>query len=168
MTVHCPVWPFFIFFFTLAGASAMRPSSVQRLRRGVYEENLASYRVEFAKLRQKEKKGSSVLLSVQLDKTKELEALLAKRKAAYAATNFLKGYTIQVYMGSSRTAALKMQELASSVQSTYAPEINYRQPSYTVRFGFFSSRIEAYFVYLALVKKLPDAMIRPFLFSRKV
>jgi hypothetical protein len=153
--------------FTFIQAKPTHASVLKKIKKGLYQESLASHRLAFCKPVKKEKKVLQVPSIIQLDKTKELESLLLKRKMAYERTKSLKGFTIQVYMGKSRTAALQAQEKVSILQSTYVPELNYRQPNYTVRLGFFSNRLEAYIVYLTLVKKLPSAMIRPFTVTRK-
>jgi hypothetical protein len=46
------------------------------------------------------------------------------------------------------------------------PVVRYREPHYTVRFGFFVDKLEAYFKYVALHKKFPQAIIRPFSMDR--
>lgn len=165
MTICHLAWPFLISFVALMEAKGAHLSSLQKLKKGIYEEDLAPYRIEFCKRSKAPSKEPKAPLKAPLDQTQRLEELLAKRKAAYEGANCLKGYTIQVYMGDSRTAALKAQDLASTF--AYPPRFHYRQPHYTVQLGFFSNRLEAYFVYLTLVKKLPSAMIRPCMFTRQ-
>ncbi|WP_221179579.1 SPOR domain-containing protein [Candidatus Cardinium hertigii] len=142
-------------------------SHAWKLKKKHYEENLAPYRMEFCKRAKKEKKEPLLPLTMQWDQTQYLESLLAKRKIAYKRMNSLKFYTIQVYMGNSRAAALEAQELVRTLQSTYVPEFNYRQPYYTVRMGLFTDKLEAYFVYLTLIKRMPSAMIRPCMLTKE-
>jgi len=134
-------------------------SNWKLLKKGIYDENLAPYRIEYFKGPKAIKKRSSLPLICPLDQTSCLLDRLKQRKLAYAQLNWLKGYTIQLYTGSSRTAALKAQESVATY--AYPPKLHYRQPYYTVQLGFFGDRLEAYFVYLTLVKKIPSAMIRP-------
>lgn len=137
---------------------AAPPSNLKKIKKGIYKEALALHRIEFCKAPKVVKKEFSGPFVCPLDQTKRLEERLAQRKAAYEHMNALKGYTIQLYMGSNRTAALRIQDLASTF--SYPAKLDYRQPHYTVQLGFFSDRLEAYFVYLTLVKKIPSAMIR--------
>ena len=158
--------PFFLMSLTVpVGLKAARRSSLQQLKKGIYDEDLALHRMQFAKPPKAIKKASAFPLLCPLDKTNHLAQRLAERKIAYEQANALKGYTIQLYMGSSRTAALKTQDLASSF--VYPPKLHYRQPHYTVQLGFFSDRLEAYFVYLTLVRQIPSAIIRPCIYTRQ-
>ncbi|WP_250238681.1 hypothetical protein [Cardinium endosymbiont of Oedothorax gibbosus] len=146
-------------------SNAASPSSLQRLKKGTYDENLAAYRVECCKQPKAVKKVPLVPLVCPLDQTNHLAQRLAQRKVAYAHMGCLKGYTIQLYMGSSRTAALKVQDFVSTF--IYPSELRYRQPHYIVKLGFFSDRLEAYFVYLTLLKKIPGAVICPCMYTRQ-
>lgn len=132
-----------------------------------YQENLACHRIELTKNLKKDTKPSSDFIPMQQDKTKELEMLLLKRKMAYNKINTFKGYTIQVYMGSSRTKALQAQDKVSSLLPMYNATLQYRQPNYTVQSGFFINELEANYTYLTLLKAIPNAMIRPLTISRK-
>ena len=127
----------------------------------MYEETLTVHRMEFLQKDQITKKDPLTPLYLPFDQSKCLAMLLEKRKAAYQRMNAYKGYTIQVYMGNSRIAALKAQECAHALQPIYTPALKYRQPYYRVRLGFFSDRLEAYLIYLSLIKKMPGIMIRP-------
>lgn len=156
---------FLLNFIVRVEANAAVSSSLKKIKKGTYEENLAAYRVGFCKRPKAPQKAPSVPLICPLDQVTHLAKRLAARKAAYEHMNQIKGHTIQLYMGSSRTAALKAQDLASSF--TYPSKLYYRQPHYTVQLGFFADRLEAYFVYLTLIKQIPGAMIRPCMRTRK-
>ncbi|WP_419241789.1 hypothetical protein [Cardinium endosymbiont of Nabis limbatus] len=159
------VWSFLIGLIVSMESKAGPPSNLKKLKKGIYEENLAAYRIEFSKRVKEKKRASCIPLLCPLNQAKPLEQRLAQRKAAYEHMSCLKGYTIQLYMGSSRTAALKAQDLVSTF--TYPSKLHYRQPHYIVQLGFFSDRLEAYFVYLTLVKKIATAMIRPCMLPRQ-
>lgn len=165
MTIGKLAWSFLLGLIVWMESNAASPSSLQRLKKGTYEEDLTVYRIEFCKRPKTVKKASSAPLVCPLDQTNHLAQRLAERKAAYEHMNHLKGYTIQLYMGSSRTAALKVQDLVRNL--IYPSKLSYRQPNYTVQLGFFSDRLEAYLVYLTLVKKIPSAMIRPDMLTRQ-
>ncbi|CDG49615.1 Sporulation domain-containing protein [Cardinium endosymbiont cBtQ1 of Bemisia tabaci] len=159
MTIKYFVWIFFNGIIGCMESKATSSSNLKQLKKGIYEENLAPYRMEYFKSPKAIKKGPSLPLICPLDQTSCLMERLTQRKLAYKQANSLKGYTIQLYMGSSRTAALKAQESVATF--AYPATLHYRQPHYTVQLGFFGDRLEAYFVYLTLVKKIPSVIIRP-------
>ncbi|MGI2262305.1 SPOR domain-containing protein [Candidatus Cardinium hertigii] len=165
MTIKCFVWIFLNGLIGCMESKAASSSNWKQLKKGTYDENLAPYRIEYLKSPKAIKKRPSLPLICPLDQTSCLLERLTQRKLAYAQLNWLKGYTIQLYTGSSRTAALKAQESVTTF--AYTPKLHYRQPHYTVQLGFFGDRLEAYFVYLTLVKKIPSAMIRPSMLPNK-
>lgn len=164
ITIRYLVWFLSISFMALMESKAAPTSNWQKLKKGLYEENLALYRMSFPPSPKAVKKAPPGLLVCPLDQTNHLARRLAQRKVAYQRLHSLKGYTIQLYMGSSRAAALKAQDLMYNFP--YPPKLYYRQPYYTVELGFFADRPEAYFVYLTLVRKVPTAMIRPCILPR--
>jgi len=157
---------FFIFRLDCVEAKSSTRSVLKKIENGSYQENLSAYRVMFVKAK-KEKRNTQSLSSMPLDKTVDLEALLLKRKLAYQMMERLPGYTIQIYMGNSRVKALQLQEQVSSFIRPHVPILVYREPNYTIHFGFFSDKLEAYFIYLRLKKKIPTAIIRPYSISRE-
>ncbi|MCT4696824.1 MAG: hypothetical protein V3581_01140 [Candidatus Cardinium sp.] len=140
-------------------------STLKKLKKDIYEENLMAYRIEFFKQPKAVKKAPRMPLVCPLDQSGHLAQRLAQRKAAYLHMHSFKGYTIQLYMGPSRTAALKAQELGRTF--CYPAKLHYRQPHYTVQLGFFLDRLEAYLVYLSVVSKITHAMIRPSMRTRE-
>ncbi|WP_243518968.1 MULTISPECIES: hypothetical protein [unclassified Candidatus Cardinium] len=165
MSIRHLVLFFLISLILLIPSKAAPVSNLKKLKKGIYNEDLAVHRMRFCKPPKWVKKNPSGPLLCPLGQTKLLAARLAARKAAYERTNCLKGYTIQLYMGSSRSAALHIQDIASNF--AYPATLHYRQPHYTVQLGFFFDRLEAYFVYLTLLRKIPGAMIRPSMRTRQ-
>lgn len=166
MNIRHLIQLFFLSFFSLSHAKTNRLADLKRIQKGTYEEVLPLCSIETTKKKNTSKKDPPLPFSIQFNKESQLEELLAKRKLVYEKAPFIKGYTIQLYMGSSRTEALKLQDMASALQSTYIPELNYRQPNYTIWLGFFSDKLEACFFSLTLAKKFPRAMLRPFMLTR--
>ncbi len=77
------------------------------------------------------------------------------------------GYTIQVYIGGSREMAFKMRNLLYEHYPSFHPEVQYKQPNFTVRIGKFLDRLEGYKLYLAIKKLIPQAIIRPTYFPNE-
>ncbi|AXI24261.1 hypothetical protein CE557_442 [Cardinium endosymbiont of Sogatella furcifera] len=159
------VWFFLMGLMVWMKVHAAPSSTLKKLKKGIYEENLVVYRIEFCKQPKAVKKAPPMPLVCLLDQSDHLAQRLAQRKAAYLDRHSLKGYTIQLYMGGSRTAALKAQELGRTF--SYPAKLHYRQPHYTVQLGFFLDRLEAYLVYLNVVSKITHAMIRPCMRTRE-
>lgn len=155
----------FLTFIGFIQAKAKPSSNLQKLKKGIYYEDLLVYRLAPWLSPKTVKQEPSTFLICTLDQSNQLAERLAQRKIAYKQANCIKGYTIQLYVGSSRTKALQAQDLVSNFP--YLPKLVYRQPHYNVQMGFFFDRLEAYFVYLTLVKKIPHAIIRPCMHSQQ-
>ena len=155
-----------LLLLAMAAPSTYAFSVKKREKRAGYEENLSVRRLIFNKITKKVQKLVQISALLPLDKTSVLEDLLLKRKVAYQAIHTLKGYTIQVYMGSSKTRALQIQEKVSPFICPHIPKFQYREPNYTIRFGFFPDKLEAYFIYLTLIKRFPTVIICPSVIPR--
>ncbi|TDG94403.1 hypothetical protein [Cardinium endosymbiont of Culicoides punctatus] len=154
-------------FFNLSHAKSNRLVDLKKIQKGIYEEELPLHIACFIGTKDKTKKEPPLPFSMPFNQEIKLEKLLAAREIAYKNKPLIQGYTIQLYMGSSRSMALKSQDMARTLQSTYIPELNYRQPNYTVWIGFFSSKMEAYLFFLPLMKNFPKAILRPFMLTRE-
>ena len=93
--------------------------------------------------------------------TDQLDYLLACKKLASEQIKHILGYTIQVYAGGSREAAFKARNKLYMHYPAIKPEVKYNLPNYTVRIGNFLDQLEAYTVYTAIKKRMPQAIIRP-------
>ncbi|MDD9139416.1 MAG: hypothetical protein NQ127_00580 [Candidatus Cardinium sp.] len=157
---------YFIGFFLLLFCLPGEVIGCFKAKKKIYSEDISYHRMPFytAKKGKKEAAGSLVLSH---DQTSRLEGCLAKRRLACERMPYLKGFTIQVYMGNSRATALSMQERAAALQTMYTPRLHYRQPNYVVQLGFFPERLEAYFVYVSLAKALPHVLLRPFMLKKE-
>ena len=71
------------------------------------------------------------------------------------------GYTIQVYMGTSRDGANLAQRKVYQVLPESRPEIKFVQPNYKVYVGRFVNRLEAQKSYSALRSEFPNALVIP-------
>ncbi len=84
--------------------------------------------------------------------------LIAQRNKSLG---YIEGFTIQVYTGLDRQKADEALELALSLETELSPEITYRQPSYKVKVGHYTSRLEAHEVFQAIKKYFPNALMIP-------
>lgn len=140
-------------------------------RKRTYSENLAVHRMDFSKIAipqlkmvatvQPVRTKKNVALITHYDINQHLDNLLKDLKSYYLMNDSIPGYTIQVYAGGSREMAFKVRNMLYEHYPTYHPEIQYKQPHFTVRIGRFLDRLEAYKWYIPIKKLIPQAIIRP-------
>lgn len=145
-----------------------------KVHRSKYREDLARHRVKLptrSQIHIKPKNHSKRTLTTRLqpkhDITQELNALLQDLKAYYAMLDTVSGYTIQVYIGRSRAEAMQIKQVLDTYYAPLQPEINYKQPCFTVRMGSFLDRLEAYKMYVDIKSMMPQAIVRPAYFPNK-
>lgn len=139
-----------------------------------YSEDLAVYRKEF-QITQQSAEGLSKKWSKKKPThitpihavTNQLDYLLKHKKRASEQIKQVLGYTIQVYAGGSRDAAFRTKNKLHTHYSALNPEVKYDLPNYTVKIGKFLDKLEAYAVYAAIKKHMPQAIIRPISFANK-
>jgi hypothetical protein len=100
-------------------------------------------------------------ITTQHDVTNELETLLAESAEENKKIKNIPGFTIQVYLGTSREAANKAQRQVYMAVPEARPEIKFVQPNYRVFVGRFVERMEAQQTYAAIKKEFPNALIIP-------
>lgn len=139
-------------------------------QRGAYSEDLSKHRKTFKAKKITHDSSQPVqywdtqkhipITSLQAV-TEQLDVLLERKKLASEQVRHITGYTIQVYTGGSREAAFKVRNQLLMHYAALKPEIKYNLPNYTVRIGKFLDKLEAYAVYAAIKKQMPQAIIRP-------
>ncbi|MEM9417147.1 MAG: SPOR domain-containing protein [Bacteroidota bacterium] len=158
--------------YTLLGSlfllNASSCISLTQTQQSAYSEDLAKHRKTFkiatratpkaVYSRNKQKDIASASLQAV---TEQLDYRLECKKLDNQKIKHIAGYTIQVYAGSSREAALKVRSLLSQDNLPLQPEINHNKTNYTVRVGNFLDKKEAYPVYVLIKQRYPKAIIRP-------
>jgi SPOR domain len=137
----------------------------------IYSENLAKHRIQFKLAKAAAKKPTQtghkrkvICITPAHAVTDQLDHLLARKRAVSAQIKYVQGYTIQAYAGGSREEAFKVENKLYTYYPAITPEITYDLPHYTVRLGKFLDKLEAYPVYAAIKKRIPQAIIRPISF----
>lgn len=97
----------------------------------------------------------------------ELDSVVALTTYYNDQKDYVEGYTIQVYTGTSRDDANKAQVKVYSVLGQASPWVDYRQPVYKVKVGKYYTKIEANKLYRQLKKKFPNALLIPQRFRLK-
>ena len=133
---------------------------------------LTQQRVKQPSQRQHERKPTHVIATHAV--TDRLDELLGYKKLANEQIAYLQGYTIQAYAGGSRKEAFRIKNKLYTLYPTMKPEVMYDLPNYVVRLGRFLDKLEAYTVYAAIKRRMPQAIIRtidfantPYAFSTK-
>ena len=131
----------------------------------VYEENLSSLRPDLTTEESPKKAESpSSKPSVDTEKyniTVELDSVNKTMIARNQAIRYRDGYTIQIYTGNSRDEADQAKTQALISDPSLSPVISYYQPSYKVKVGQYTTRLEAHKTYEALKKQFPRALLVP-------
>lgn len=161
--------PLLLSLLLLVTAAKATGLASRKTRQRSYTEDLARHRIKFAPTQvdttpKPAKKYKAKKLTKPLptqDITQQLHDLLVDLKAYYAMTDSVQGYTIQVYVGGSREQAFQARHRLYTCYPTLNPEVQYKQPNFTVRIGRFLDRLEAYKLYVAIKAMMPQAIIRP-------
>jgi hypothetical protein len=148
----------------LTTTSNIHPSNIK-----AYEEDLAIHRIQFPTpqvescipLAEQSLPQKNISVTTTHDITQQLNALLVDLKSYYTMNKTIEGYTIQAYTGGSREMAFKIRDLLQTHYPSLNPEVQYKQPHFTVRIGKFLDRLEAYKLYIPIKELIPQAIIRP-------
>jgi hypothetical protein len=137
----------------------------------VYSENLTKHRRQFKVVKTATKmytqtryRSKAVYITPIHAVTDQLDYLLVRKKTVSEQVKYVRGYTIQAYTGGSREDAFKVKNKLCTHYAAITPEVTYDLPNYTVRLGKFLDKLEAYPVYAAIKKHIPQAIIRPIYF----
>ncbi len=156
-----------MFCILLLLMTASTGTCVKKPSLSTYSEDLAIHRKNFQINQQpaaypskKKRKKETTCLIPLYTITDQLDYLLEQKKLANQQITHIQGYTIQVYVGSSREAAFKARHKLYIHYPAIQPEIQCDLPNYTVRLGNFLDQLEAYTVYTVIKKYMPQAMIR--------
>lgn len=104
---------------------------------------------------------ASGAVTASQDVTNQLETLLAESAERNREIKTLPGYTIQVYLGTSREAAENAKKQVYRTDIEARPDIRFVAPNYRVFVGRFIDRMEANKTYAGLKKEFPNALIIP-------
>ncbi|AHM60475.1 sporulation domain-containing protein [Flammeovirgaceae bacterium 311] len=104
---------------------------------------------------------ASGAVTANQDVTNQLENLLTASAERNKEIKTLPGFTVQVYLGTSREAAERAKRQVYSAVPEARPEVKFVQPNYRVIVGRFVERMEAQTTYASLKKEFPNALVIP-------
>ena len=128
----------------------------------IYHEDLSKYRSLLSGSAVVKKSSAWIPTTSARDITESLNTALRQRRAVYDRVSYIRGYTIQAYMGNNRIKAMKVKDKVNALLPQYVSELKYREPNYTVQVGFFEEESDANYVYFSLLGSISDLIIRPF------
>lgn len=144
--------------------AACKSASVPSASTAPYQEDLAPLRPALTEITRTSEPGDPVIAKA-IDPTISLKSELDSVSRIIVAMNldqkYVDGYTIQIYSGSEREAAMQARDLALLVNPELKPEVSYHQPSYKVKAGQYTDRLEAHRIFSELKKEFPQAILIP-------
>ncbi len=115
------------------------------LRKGLFEEEIKEvHKVD------NPSPSSPVFVPPTQDVNRRIDAILDTLASRNYQRGYLEGYSVQVISTRSRAEATEVRNKIVEEYEELRPEIIYDQPSYKVKIGFFSDRMQAYEVYSQL------------------
>lgn len=158
MRAHRLIIPFLVLII------GCKSSNVTTSSTNVYEEDLSYLRPDLSVTENlvEEKADTAQVIAEYVDllkpKLDSLNEIIIERNKTNGAID---GYVIQIYNGNDREAAAAAQELAMELDSTLSPVTSYYQPTYKVKVGQYSNRLEAHKVFESLKPHFPRATMIP-------
>lgn len=152
----------FYLFFIAAGCATQKPTSSTQAR---YSEDLSI-------LRPSAESTDSIFADSQIPRkteyveakyaiNKPLEEVLDSIDRINLSRRYIDGFTIQVYSGLDREAALNAKKQLTTTLPELDSELQYNQPNFRVRAGNYYNRLDAQKNFVLIRKHFPSAIIIP-------
>ncbi len=150
------------FLLMITGCAVHKPSSTSQTR---YSEELSVLRPEV------DEQDSSLTVTQAPRKTeyvearyainKELDTVLDSIDRINLSRKYIDGFTIQVYSGLDREAALNVRKQLTTALPELQSEVQYTQPNFRVRAGNYFNRLDAQKDFVSIKRYFPSAIITP-------
>ena len=151
----------FYLFFAAAGCATQKPVSHTQTS---YSEDLSGLRPSG--------QADSILTSTEVPRrtvyveprhtiNQPLETVLDSIDRINLSRRFIDGFTIQVYSGQDREAALDAKKELTTSMPELNSEIQYNQPNFRVSAGSYYNRLDAQKDYVSIRRHFPSAIIIP-------
>ncbi|MFY0599604.1 MAG: hypothetical protein JXR03_08020 [Cyclobacteriaceae bacterium] len=154
----------FLFLISLA---ACKPTKVATDSGNAYEEDLSYLRPDISSIDVKPESqlDSARLVTTNVDPEYDIKASLDSLNLIIIernkSVNYVDGYTIQVYTGNDRTLATETLDAVNEYDDSLNPEISYYQPTFKVKVGHYTNKLQAHKVYETLKPHFPRALLVP-------
>jgi hypothetical protein len=154
--------------FVLIAFSSCSPSTTSNMSSTeVYSEDLSVHRPKFSELPESKSETEenadvqTVFPEPQYDVTKNLNSVLDSIDRLRVNINYIDGFTVQVYSGTSSAEAKIAKGKVFSALQDATPVLKYDEPNFKVSVGNYYTRLEAQKTYAQLRKKFPTSIIIP-------
>lgn len=154
----------YIFIALLAGCKSYQSTTTTQA--GKYAEDLSSLRPKAVEpvdsvvsTQQTVKKTTYV--EPKYNVNKQLDNVLDSINRINLNRKFVDGFTIQVYSGLDREAALNAKKSLATSLPDLESEVHYNQPNFRVKAGKYFNRLDAQKDFIAIKKVFPSAIVIP-------
>lgn len=156
------MYMYVFFLLMITGCAVHKPSSTSQTG---YSEELSVLRPEV------DERDSSLAVTQAPRKTeyvearhtinKELDTVLDSIDRINLSRKYIDGFTIQVYSGLDREAALNVRKQLTTALPELQSEVQYTQPNFRVRAGNYFNRLDAQKDFVSIKRYFPSAIITP-------
>lgn len=160
-----------VFTFVLVACASQKPSGSSQVKGSQgskYSEDLSIWRPKVdAKMDTSKSTGpkfdrkNTAYVNPTYTINDRLNATLDSIDRIYLTRRFVEGYTIQIYSGQNREAALSSKKELTAIMPEIPAEVFYNQPNFRVKVGKYFNRMDAQKDFVALKKYFPNAIVIP-------
>lgn len=156
----------FLYFLIVLLAGCKSYQSTTTTQTGKYTEDLSSLRpkaegtLDSATSTQQVIKKTTYV-EPKYNVNKQLDNVLDSINRINLNRKFVDGFTIQVYSGLDREAALDAKKSLATSLPDLESEVHYNQPNFRVKAGKYFNRLEAQKDFIAIKKVFPSAIVIP-------
>ncbi|WP_185153577.1 SPOR domain-containing protein [Fulvivirga lutimaris] len=133
----------------------------------VYSEDLSVHRQRYEMPKDNEQVNAELEVEAKIypaptfDVTTQLNSVLDSIDRLKSDVNYVDGYTVQVYSGTSSDEAKIARGKVYTILPESSPTLKYDEPNFKVRVGKFYNRLEAQKTYSRLKKRFSSTIIIP-------
>jgi hypothetical protein len=157
----------FFWLFVVLLASCKSYQSTTSTQAGKYSEDLSSLRpksdpsIDSANNSTQTSTQKTAYVEPKYHINKQLDTVLDSIDRINLNRKYVDGYTIQVYSGLDREAALNAKKSLTTSLPDVASEVQYNQPNFRVKAGKYFNRLDAQKDFIAIKKIFPSAIVIP-------
>ena len=151
---------FFSLMLLLISCVSQKPINVNVSSRN-YFEDLAYIRSQEINRKKDFKIADTITFRNKNDISIELDSIIMIIKSESNNTQYIDGYTIQIYLGDDRTVAEEIEEGINEIDSLIYRRTIFTQPNYRVKVGNYYDRFLVNKEFKKFKEKFPNAIIIP-------
>lgn len=156
------MYMYIFFLLMVTGCAVHKPSSASQTR---YSEELSALRpavdARDSALTVNEVPRKTEFVEARHAINKELDTVLDSINRINLSRKYIDGFTIQVYSGLDREAALNVRKQLTTTLPELQSEVQYNQPNFRVRAGNYFNRLDAQKDFVSIKRYFPNAIITP-------